>query len=250
VSLSYVLVATLWGPTPVEEALARVGRIGPRAQANRRLEVTLLRARGQLEAMLGRFDAGRELIAQAKALAEELGLEVLLASGIAVQAGYVELLTGDPVAAERELRAGYDVLERIGDWGHIPHVAPLLADALFAQGRDDEVLRLAELVERVAIAEDAETEIGWRRIRAKVFARRGDVEGAERLAREATALASRTDYLDVRARALADLAEVLRLAGRPEESAAAVHEAIRLYEQKGNVAAAALLAASLASVPR
>jgi hypothetical protein len=41
-----------------------------------------------------------------KALAEELGLEALLAGGVAVQAGYVELLTGDPVAAERELRTG------------------------------------------------------------------------------------------------------------------------------------------------
>jgi hypothetical protein len=76
------------------------------------------------------------------------------------------------------------------------------------------------------------------------LARRGDVEAAERLAREATTSAARTDFLDLRARAVADLAEVLRLAGRPEESAAAVQEAIRLYEQKGNIAAAAALAGS------
>jgi hypothetical protein len=36
----------------------------------------------------------------------------------------------------------------------------------------------------------------------------------------------------------------LRLAGRWEESAAAVQEAIRLYEQKGNIAAAAALAST------
>lgn len=48
--------------------------------------------------------------------------------------------------------------------------------------------------------------------------------------------------------AVADLAEVYRLAGRSEESAAAVQEAIRLYEEKGNIAAAAALAATT-SVP-
>ena len=61
---------------------------------------------------------------------------------------------------------------------------------------------------------------------------------------EATASAARTDLLDLRARAVADLAEVLRLAGRSEESAATVQEATRLYEQKGNIAAPAALAST------
>ncbi len=248
VSLSFVLVATLWGPTPVDEALERVERMRARAKANRRLEVTLLRAGAQLEAMQGRFEAARDLIGQAKALAEELGLEVLLAAGVAVQAGYVELLAGDAVAAERELRPACETLERIGDWGHIPHAAPLLADALFAQGGDEEALRLAELVERVAVPDDAEAEIGWRRVRAKVLARRGDLEEAERLAQEATTLAARTDFLILRAQAVADLAEVLRLAGRQEESRASLEEAVRLFEQKGNVAGAARAWAAVAEL--
>ena len=87
-------------------------------------------------------------------------------------------------------------------------------------------------------------------MRAKLLARRGDVEGGERVAREATALAARTDFLDGRAQAVADLAEVLRLAGRQKESEAAVREAIRLHEQKGNIAAAALLTGSANSAPR
>jgi hypothetical protein len=61
---------------------------------------------------------------------------------------------------------------------------------------------------------------------------------AERLAREATAIAGRTDYLNVHAQAVASLAEVHRAAGRAEEATAALREAIRLYERKGNVAAA------------
>jgi hypothetical protein len=42
----------------------------------------------------------------------------------------------------------------------------------------------------------------------------------------------------MRAKTTSNLAEVLHLAGRAEEAAAALGEAIRLHEQKGNVAAA------------
>ncbi len=80
-------------------------------------------------------------------------------------------------------------------------------------------------------------------MRAKLLARRGDLDEAERLGREAVTIASTADYLDLRANAFADLAEVLQLAGKPEESTAAAQEAIRLYEQKGNIVAAAALTA-------
>jgi hypothetical protein len=43
---------------------------------------------------------------------------------------------------------------------------------------------------------------------------------------------------------MVDLAEVLRLAGRPDEAAAATREAVRLFEAKGNLAAVRLLADS------
>jgi hypothetical protein len=115
---------------------------------------------------------------------------------------------------------------------------------------DEEAMRLTEVAERFEASEDADARIGWRRVRAKLLARLGDVAGGERLAREATAMAARTDFLDLRAQALADLAEVLRLGGRPKESEAALREAIRLHEKKGNVAAAALLAGPPASAPR
>jgi len=86
-----------------------------------------------------------------------------------------------------------------------------------------------------------DAQAGWRRVLAKVLAQHADFEEAERLAREATALAARTDFLYLRAHVSADLAEVLRLRGRAQESAAALEEAIRLHERKGNVAAASSL---------
>jgi ABC-type tungstate transport system substrate-binding protein len=93
------------------------------------------------------------------------------------------------------------------------------------------------------VPEDADAHAGWRRVRAKALARSGKVGEAESIAREAVAIASRTDYLDAHAMAVADLGEVLRLGGDADGSAATVEEAIRMHERKGNLAAAGSLRA-------
>jgi hypothetical protein len=78
----------------------------------------------------------------------------------------------------------------------------------------------------------------WRQLRAKTLALRGQGEDAEELAREAVALAEPTDAIDMRADALVDLAEVLRLVGRTDDRKALLEGAVRLYEQKGNAVSA------------
>ena len=93
----------------------------------------------------------------------------------------------------------------------------------------------------------------WRGARAKVLARRGQGQEAEALAREGVAIIEETDYVLYHADALQDLAEVLRLQDRSSEAATAAEEALRLYEQKGNVVAArkvhALLEAMRSGIP-
>ena len=244
-SLRYVLASMYFGPMPVDEALRRFEEIRIDAAANRRLETGFLDMSAQLEAMRGRFDVARDLISQAKALGKELGPQVIFDSYTARASGFVELLAGDAAAAEHELRIACDGLERVGELGYLASVAPLLGQALLAQGRDEEALELSERLrpERLTVPEDADAQVGWRCVRAKLLARRGDLDEAERLGREAVTIASTADYLDLRANAFADLAEVLHLAGKPEESTAAAKEAIRLYEQKGNIVAAAALTA-------
>jgi hypothetical protein len=66
-----------------------------------------------------------------------------------------------------------------------------------------------------------------------VLARRGELGGGERLAREAVALAAETDMLNTHADALVGLAEVLALAGR--DARTELERALELYERKGNV---------------
>ena len=152
--------------------------------------------------------------------------------------GEVELLAGEPVAAEGFIRAACEALERMGNQGHYVTVAVGLGNALLAQGRDDEAESVIERIAKGAIEDDLDPQIGWRRLKARLLAHRGDFEAAERLGREALELAARGDYIDLHARAHEDLAEVLRLAGRLDESVNELEHAIRLHEQKGNLVAA------------
>jgi class 3 adenylate cyclase/tetratricopeptide (TPR) repeat protein len=248
-SIQYICAAMRVGPTPVQDALRRMDELSSRAAINGMLEMAFLVARARLVAALGRFDAARELASQARALGEEHGLEPFY---VLWTAGHVELLAGDAVAAERELRMACEHYEEVGELGYLASVGPYLAEAVFAQGRDEEALQLTERwrADRLTAPEDIDGHAQWRRVRAKILARKGELDEAERLAREAVELASTTaDILDLRAEALADLGEVLRFAGRLQESRAALGEAMRLYEAKGNVVGAGHIRVLLAERP-
>ncbi len=82
------------------------------------------------------------------------------------------------------------------------------------------------------------TQVLWRQVQARVLADRGQHTDAETLAREAVAIIERTDGLNFQGDALSDLAEILTAAGREDEAAAALAEALERYERKRNLAMA------------
>ncbi|MGH3036598.1 MAG: ATP-binding protein [Gaiellaceae bacterium] len=232
------------GPMPVEKGLRRCAAVQAEARGDPALEAVTLAMIGALEAQAGAFDEARAGCARSRAIAEEFGLRAWLAA-LPLYSGPIELLAGDPAAAERDLQAGYDALIEMGDLGRLSTEAAFLAQALYAQGRHDEAEYFTGVSEGATTPDDVFSQIAWRGVRSKALASKGEHEQAERLAREAVTLAEETDGLNLHADALLDLAEVLRAAGRPAEEAAAAKRALALYVHKGNVVSAGRARAAL-----
>ena len=190
------------------------------------------------EAQLGRSAQARREIRASRSIYRDLGRQIHCA-GMSIGEGEIELIAGDWHAAERVLMEGYKQLIEIGETGYLSTVASHLAEALYRQERFDEAEHFTLLSEQAAAPGDLASQIGWRRVRAKVLARRGDAAPAETLARNAVEIAQQTDYSNDLAGTLVALSEVLAAAGKTAEAIAPLQEALTLYEQKGNLPQAA-----------
>jgi tetratricopeptide (TPR) repeat protein len=137
------------------------------------------------------------------------------------------------------LRRFCELLEARGLRSFLSTYAPLLGRSLCALGRHDEAEPLARLGRELGDEQDASAQALWRQTQALVHARRGNHTQAEQLAREAVAITERTDALNNQGDALCDLAEVLQAAGRSDEAAAALAQALERYEHKKNLAMSA-----------
>ena len=116
--------------------------------------------------------------------------------------------------------------------------------AIYDQGRYQEAEEYAELGKQLSPPDDVFTLVVWRRVMAKLMARRGEAADAERLAREAVELIP-LQSLVTRAEALLDLAQVLELSGRPEAAIDPLTLALALHEQKQNLVEATKIRALL-----
>ncbi|MFN2524953.1 MAG: adenylate/guanylate cyclase domain-containing protein [Actinomycetota bacterium] len=231
------LVPSIYGPYSATDAIAMCKKILEQTDS-KRVESTILHTRAAFEAMKGKFDLARELIARGRLIYEDLGLRLSVAERSAMVRGFVELLAGDPAAAESALAEGYATLEQIGETIYSASLAADLARATYQQGRYDDAARFIAICEENADPDDVDSQVATRTMKAKLAARDGNLEQAEALAREAVVLSQKTDFLGLQADALMDLAEVLHLAARADESRGAIEDAIVLYEKKGNEVAA------------
>jgi tetratricopeptide (TPR) repeat protein len=225
--------ARFFGTTPVGELLAWLDEREP---ASGRDQFLLAYRAGAL-AMLGDFVEARGILAQMRVELAERGGGMLLANIFAFESVDVELLAGDPAAAAEFAVEGFRHHEELGEPTFLSAAAGNVAKAAYALDRLDEadawVGRAAELAET-----EAATEMGWRQVKAKVLARRGEHSEAELLAREAVAIGEGTEFLNGQGDAIADLAEVLLLGGQRDEGVDALEMAIDRYERKGNLVSA------------
>jgi tetratricopeptide (TPR) repeat protein len=225
-----------WGQTHRVDARKRCEEILELMNGDLEGEADVLGTLGCLAAIEGRFDEARARHAQQAARYEAVGLSDVPA-WVSQETGWVEILAGDPEAAERLLRDGFEVLERMGAKGQKQAVGVYLAQAAYLRGKYEEA-------ERVAL-ESEELDpfaIGMVTValcaRAKAVARLGRADEGEQLARKAVALIDQTDFLIDRGDARMDLAEVLHLSGRFDEARELLREALQLHEQKGNLVSA------------
>jgi DNA-binding SARP family transcriptional activator len=150
---------------------------------------------------------------------------------------WVYELVDDWASAERELRSVYEQFDAIADQGMLPLVAARLARILPRIGKLDEAEDRARWASRSSGVEDFHQQVGWRQGLALVEANLGRHAEANRLAREAVDLARRSDWLNLRAETLEDLAAVEASAGHTLDGCSALDEATALYERKGNLVA-------------
>jgi class 3 adenylate cyclase/DNA-binding SARP family transcriptional activator/predicted ATPase len=227
--------AAVEGPTPVDDAIRTCAELREQVGSSPVAVAVILHPLAALHAMRGELEQARALVREANATLAGLDR---MQSAVSHHEALVELLAGDPAAAEARLRTGYERLEQMGEKAVLATTAALLAETLYAQQRYAEAAEFSATSEQTAAAEDLTTQAIWRGVRAELLARDGRFDEAEALAREAVRLVEGTEQLTRRGDALLDLAEVLRLAGSGDEAEAAAREALECYSRKGNVVAA------------
>jgi len=231
--IEWLLIALLLGPAPAAAAAERCERLlAETATDALLLQAQIIGTLAWLAGMLGHTREAQELIARCHAIMDEAGEWIWI---VLFHCACHYVWQGEPIAAEHELRPGYEVLKQLGEKSHFSSFSHLLSNAVYLQGRYDEAERLTQESEQASRPNDVHSQILWRSTRAKVLARRGEFEAAERLAREAVAFASESDFFLAHAVALMDLAEVLELGSRSEEAAEPLRRAIVLCEGKGNL---------------
>ncbi len=240
-------IAALWGPSPVARAGGRcldVIRLLRVTSASPTVEAVSIRCQAVLEAMRGRFDEARTLMARSQTIAEELGLRHGLLE-CRLFAGHIELLARDPVAAEPHLRVAHAGLGTLGVGADAGQAAALLSQAFLDQGNVDDAAHLADEAARLA-GQNLQTAIMSGVARARVATTQGRHDDATRLAAEAVSVAAGTDLTMNHAEALAALAHVYAVAGDEARAGQAARQASELFGAKG-AAASEIRAASTAA---
>jgi len=164
---------------------------------------------------------------------DELGVSVTAAT-TSTESARVELLAGDPAAAEAELRSDHDVLEAMDERYFRSTVAATLALVLIEQDRFEEADGYARSAEELTEADDVSSEVLWRSARARILARSGQADHARRMARRAVELADETVDLIMQGDTYVVLATVLDETGDAADAEEARAAALERYERKGD----------------
>ena len=164
-----------------------------------------------------------------------------LAAAHGMEIGFVELWTGRAEAAERRLREARQFFAPIGNVWYMSVADEYLCEAVYAQDRPREFLRLADAFVASSLMTDRHNLIKRQVVLARAHLLRGSAVEAEVSARRALKLLEPTDLIIDEVDALLVLADALDERGMGDESTTARSDAIAKLRDKGNLAAIARL---------
>jgi tetratricopeptide (TPR) repeat protein len=239
--------ALIYLPIPAYAAVGRAERLLEAAAGDPWDEAAILPELALHYGHAGRLADARAACQRAQAILTASGAKFEGAIA-AMEAGKVELIAGDPAAAELPLRRADEAFRAMGEAGFRASVVTLLAEAACAQERFGQAQRLTEEAETLAGADDFEAQGRWRATRAKLLARHGQFPAAARLADEALTLVPATHAAPERAEFLVAQAEVHQLAGAPDQAEASLRRALQFYEDRRMVLLAERARGLLASL--
>jgi class 3 adenylate cyclase len=150
-----------------------------------------------------------------------------------MEIGFVELWLGRAEAAERRFREAHQFFTDIANIWYISVTEQFLCEAVYAQDRRREFLRLADAFAASTLMTDRHNLIRRQVVQSWSHLLRGSAVEAEASARRALKLLEPTDLVPDRATALAALADALDARGMGDEAAAARAEAAEKRRAKG-----------------
>jgi class 3 adenylate cyclase len=234
--------ALLHGPTPVDDAVARIQDLLDELGLDPPLRGSINTSLAGLLAMRGDFDEARRLFRDSAATYEEFGLRFRRASQSFVGA-QIELLAGDPAAAERELLYSSAAFDDIGAATSATTHRALLAEVLARLGRLDGARDVALRIAAEASSYDLIAQVLWRSTLARVRVGEGSAAEAVRLATESRELLADAEFPQLAIAALTAGAEAAAAADDGAEADRLLGEARKIAEAKGATASLAQLGA-------
>ena len=137
--------ALYFGPTPVEQAIERCERFLSDFTGDRSLEAAIWQHSGRAARDARRLRRGSSTLGGGAQAVRASRARLPDARSGRTSPRSIETLAGDYEAAERELRWGYETLERMGEESAQATIAAFLAETVYEQGRDEEAERLTEI---------------------------------------------------------------------------------------------------------
>ena len=237
-ALDFVGSALYYGPKPVSEAIDQCEVLLREHDGDRASEANIIVWLGGLEAMRKNFADARAHVSAARTIYSEFGLTMGAIDTCGRLFAAIDMLADLPGDAEQTLLECCASLQQRGQTAVLATRAGELAHAIYEQGRYEQAEFWTRVASNSAGNDDLDAALSWKPVQAKILARQGKHGEAELLAREILQLSSRSDSANRNADAFMALAEILALADRQGEAEEASRTALRLYQQKGNLAAA------------